>query len=93
MVQPGRPYVTIWRMHIQSWVPKATHTHSQYVILNYYPTGSVVARTRLYLTLYLHFRPCFFTLPYNLRKVGFFDVRQIFRLSTAVTVKITVLDM
>ena len=30
-VQPGRPQ--IWRMRIACWVPKATDTHSEFVIL------------------------------------------------------------
>ena len=33
MVQPDRPQMTIWRMRIACWIPKATNTHSEYVIL------------------------------------------------------------
>ena len=33
VVEPDRPQMTIWRMCIACWVPKATNTHSQYVIL------------------------------------------------------------
>jgi hypothetical protein len=33
VVQPDRPHVTVWRMRIACWVPKATNTHSEYVIL------------------------------------------------------------
>jgi hypothetical protein len=29
----GRPQMTVWRMRIACWLPKATNTHSQYVIL------------------------------------------------------------
>jgi len=32
VVVPDRPWVTIWRMRIASWIPKATHPHSEYVI-------------------------------------------------------------
>ena len=32
IVERGRPQVTIWRMRIACWIPKATNTHSQYVI-------------------------------------------------------------
>jgi len=32
-VQPDRPHMTMWRMHSASWIPKATNTHSEYVIL------------------------------------------------------------
>jgi len=31
-VQPGRPEMTIRRKCIASWIPKATNTHSEYVI-------------------------------------------------------------
>jgi hypothetical protein len=30
-VEPGRPQVTIWRMRIACWVPKATNTHTHVV--------------------------------------------------------------
>jgi hypothetical protein len=29
----GRPQITIWPMRIACWVPKATNTHLEYVIL------------------------------------------------------------
>ena len=32
-VKQDRPYMTIWRMRIACWIPKATNTHSEYVIL------------------------------------------------------------
>ena len=32
IVEPDRPQVTIWRMRIACWIPKATNTHSEYVI-------------------------------------------------------------
>ena len=32
-VQRGRPQVTIWRMRIACWIPKATNTYLEYVIL------------------------------------------------------------
>ena len=31
-VEPGRPQMTIWRVRIACWIPKATNTHSEYVI-------------------------------------------------------------
>jgi len=31
-VQPVRPQMTIWRMRISCWIPKATIIHSEYVI-------------------------------------------------------------
>jgi hypothetical protein len=33
IVERGRLQMTIWRMRIACWIPKATHTHTQYVIL------------------------------------------------------------
>ena len=33
VVQRGRPQITIWRMLIASWIPKATNTHSIHVIV------------------------------------------------------------
>ena len=36
-VEPGRPQMTIWRMRISRWVPKATNTDSKYVIFIAFP--------------------------------------------------------
>ena len=36
-VEPDRPHLTIWRMRIAWWKPKATNTHSQYVVLIAFP--------------------------------------------------------
>jgi len=32
-VKPGRPQTTTWHMHIACWIPKATNTMSEYVIV------------------------------------------------------------
>jgi hypothetical protein len=37
IVQRGRPQMKICRMRIACWVPKATNTHSEYVIHNAFP--------------------------------------------------------
>ena len=37
IVEWGRPQMTVWRMHIACWIPKATNTHLQYVILIAFP--------------------------------------------------------
>jgi hypothetical protein len=37
LVQPGKPHMTIWCMRIACWIPKATNTHSEYVILIAFP--------------------------------------------------------
>ena len=31
-VEPGRPQMTIWRMRVACWIPKATSTQSEYGI-------------------------------------------------------------
>ena len=36
-VERDRPQTIIWRMRIACWIPKATNTHSQYVILTAFP--------------------------------------------------------
>ena len=33
IAERGRQQMAIWRKHIACWIPKATNTHSQYVIL------------------------------------------------------------
>ena len=35
--QPDRPQITIWRKRLACRIPKATNTHSQYVILIAFP--------------------------------------------------------
>jgi hypothetical protein len=37
IVERGRTQMTIWRMRFACWIPKATNTHSQYVILIAFP--------------------------------------------------------
>jgi hypothetical protein len=37
MVLPYRPQMTIWRMRIACWIPKATNIHSEYVMLIAFP--------------------------------------------------------
>jgi len=37
IVEPGRQQMTIWSMRIACWIPKATKTHSEYVILIAFP--------------------------------------------------------
>jgi len=31
ILERGRPQMTIWRMRIACWIPKATNTHNQFV--------------------------------------------------------------
>jgi hypothetical protein len=37
MVESYRQQMTIWRMRIACWIPKATDTHSEYVTLIAFP--------------------------------------------------------
>jgi len=37
VVELDRSQITIWHMRIVCWVPKATNTHSEYVILIAFP--------------------------------------------------------
>ena len=53
-VQPGKPQMTIWPKRIACWIPKATNTHPQYVILNCFSTATMATQTRLSITLYVH---------------------------------------
>ena len=48
-VEPGRPQMTIWGMRIAGWIPKATDTHSEFVILISFPL-----RQHLNITLYIY---------------------------------------
>jgi len=36
-VEAERPQITIWRMRIAYWIPKAVNTHSDYAILIAFP--------------------------------------------------------
>jgi hypothetical protein len=36
-VEPDRPLMTIWLMRIAFWIPKATNTQSEYVIIIAFP--------------------------------------------------------
>jgi hypothetical protein len=37
IVELGRPQMTIWCMRTSGWIPKATETHSEYVIFLAFP--------------------------------------------------------
>ena len=65
-VERGRPQMAIWRMRSACWVPKATNTHSQYVILPSHCNGGCtnapqryVARTLPVLLAVILFLFCF----------------------------------
>jgi len=58
IVELDRPQVTIWRMRTACCITKATYTLT---ICNTYcfSTATIVARTRLDVTLYVHCLSCF----------------------------------
>jgi len=49
IVERGRP-LTIWRTRIARWIPKATNTHSDCVVLTAFPLQQ---RTHLYVTVHV----------------------------------------
>ena len=55
IVEPGRPQMTIFRMRIACWIPKAINTHSKYVIhiIYCFYSAVMVERTRYSVTLYV----------------------------------------
>ena len=46
-MEPDRPQITVWRMRIACWIPKATNACNTYRFF----TATMVARTRLNITL------------------------------------------
>jgi hypothetical protein len=62
IVGPNRQQMTIWRTRIVRCIPKDTDTHSEYVILIPFPTATMVSRTRLNVTSYVHCLSCLFVL-------------------------------
>ena len=58
-VELGRPQMSIWHMRIACWIPKATNTHTLRICSTYcFSTATMVARTRLIVTLYVHWLLC-----------------------------------
>jgi hypothetical protein len=49
-------------MSIACWIPKATDTHLEHVILTAFQWQKSLGRTRLRVMLYVNFLPCLFTL-------------------------------
>ena len=51
IIERGRPQMTIWRMPISCWIPKATNTHSEYVIfIAFFQRQKMAARKALNVT-------------------------------------------
>jgi hypothetical protein len=59
IVQRGRPQMKIWLMPIACCIPKATKTQTHRLYNNYcFSTATMVARTRLGITLYYRYITC-----------------------------------
>ena len=50
ITEQDRPQMTIWRMRTAYRIPKATNTHSEFVVLTTFPLQTMVAKTRLNVT-------------------------------------------
>ena len=61
-VQRGRPQMTIWRMGIACWIPKATKTQSEYVILRHFAGQQWLLERTSLLHLCSHCLSCFLVL-------------------------------
>jgi len=57
-VQPGRPQMTIWRMRIARWIPKATITYSEYVLLIAFPLQKWLNESAPRVMLYVRHFAC-----------------------------------
>ena len=77
LVGPGRPQMTVWRMRIACWIPKATDTHSEYVIFIPFPLQQWL-HERASLLSYLHCRSCCtcFRLRVNFRNLQYIKREQ-----------------
>ena len=53
IVKPDRPQLTMWRMRIACWVPKATNAHSVCNLIVTASAATTVARMHLNVTLTL----------------------------------------
>jgi hypothetical protein len=53
IIEPDRPQMTIWRMRIAFWIPKATNTLSEYAILIvFHCNSSCTNASRLYVIVH-----------------------------------------
>jgi hypothetical protein len=59
IIDRGRPQMAIWRIRVACWIPKATNTHSEYVILIAF-SQQVLALKPLHVTLNLYCVYCYF---------------------------------
>jgi len=57
-VQSDTPQITIWRMRFAYWISKTRDTHSELCNTYCFSTATMVARTRLNVTLDVHCMSC-----------------------------------
>ena len=57
VVEWGRPQKTVWCMCIACWIPRATTTPRLFSTYCF-PTATMIARTHLNVTLYVHCLSC-----------------------------------
>jgi hypothetical protein len=55
IVERDRPYIAVWCMRIACWIPKATNINTQVCNTHCFSTATMVARTRLNVTFYVHY--------------------------------------
>ena len=70
IIEPHRPQMTIWRMRIACWIPKATNTHSEYAILIAFPLQQWLhERTSVFPHMYIVCLSCTWFLTKYQRRV------------------------
>jgi hypothetical protein len=50
--------MTIRRMRIAYWIPKATDTHSEYIILTFFSTATMIALKSVVVRFNIHCLSC-----------------------------------
>jgi hypothetical protein len=53
-VKPDRVQMIVWRMRIACWITNVTNIDSEYVMLIFLSSTTIVARTRPIVTLYVN---------------------------------------
>jgi len=64
-VVPGRPQMAVRHARFVCCIIKATNTRLEYVIRTAFFPATIVARSRLGVTLYVYCQPCFVILIYH----------------------------
>jgi len=60
VTERGRPQITIWRLCTACWIPKAKHYTHKFCNIHCFSTATMVARTSLNVTLYVHWLSCYY---------------------------------